>query len=81
MCSEIGANEAQARFPELLHGVMGGKRYTITLRGKAVAELVPIEFVNRADVALAVEQMQQFMLAHRSGSAVDLKSLISDGRP
>lgn len=78
MRSEIGANEAQARFPELLHRVMGGKRYTITLRGKAVAELVPID---RADVALAVEQMQQFMLAHRSGSAVDLKSLISNGRP
>jgi antitoxin (DNA-binding transcriptional repressor) of toxin-antitoxin stability system len=35
---EIGSYEAKTKLPELLRGVQAGKRYTITLRGQAVAE-------------------------------------------
>lgn len=38
---EIGAFDAKARLSELLRDVQQGGRYTITVRGKPVAELVP----------------------------------------
>ena len=38
---KIGSYEAKTKLPELLHGVQVGNRYTITLRGAAVADLVP----------------------------------------
>lgn len=81
MYRKIGASEARSKLPELLRKVMAGNRYTITLRGMAIAELVPTEPVNRDDVTLAVKQMQQFILEHQSAQAVDLKSLINEGRP
>jgi prevent-host-death family protein len=36
---DIGAYEAKTKLPELLREVQAGKRFTITNRGKAVAEL------------------------------------------
>lgn len=38
MGSEIGAYEAKTTLPELLRQVQTGKRFTITHRGKPVAE-------------------------------------------
>lgn len=38
---EVGAYEAKTRLPELLREVQAGCSYVITVRGKAVAELVP----------------------------------------
>ena len=55
---EIGAFDAKARLSELLRDVQQGRRYTITVRGKPVAELVPCkprrdpEAVRRAIQAL-----------------------------
>lgn len=77
----IGASEARSKLPELLRGVMAGNRYTITLRGIAVAELVPAALDRRADVTLAVQQMRQFIREHRPVQVADIKSLISCGRP
>jgi hypothetical protein len=37
--TEIGAREAKLRLPELLDMVRAGNRFTITHRGKAVAEV------------------------------------------
>ena len=42
MSIEIGSFEAKTKLPELLRGVLEGAHYTITLRGKPVAELVPV---------------------------------------
>jgi len=79
---EIGSYEAKTRLPELLRGVQAGNRYTITLRGEAVANLVPAEHDRQADVASAVDEMLAFMLSHQSvpAEALDLKLLIEDGR-
>jgi len=41
MPTEIGAFEAKTRLSELLRKVDQGERFTITLRGRVVAELVP----------------------------------------
>lgn len=34
---EVGSYKAKTKLPELLRGVQGGNRYTITLRGGVVA--------------------------------------------
>lgn len=79
---EIGSYEAKTRLPELLRGVQAGNHYTITLRGKAVANLVPAEHDWKADAESAVDEMLAFMLSQQSASAgaLDLKALTEDGR-
>lgn len=39
--TQIGAFEAKTRLSELLRKVEQGQRFTLTVRGKAVADLVP----------------------------------------
>ena len=41
MSIEIGSNEAKTKLPELLREVQAGQCFTITLRGKPVANLIP----------------------------------------
>jgi antitoxin (DNA-binding transcriptional repressor) of toxin-antitoxin stability system len=83
---EVGSYEAKTKLPELLRGVQVGKRYTITLRGEAVSDLVPAESSKSSDALEAVEEMLSFMHARESvGSIghigiVDLKALIDEGR-
>jgi len=79
MSITVGAYEAKARFSELLRGVRAGKRYTITNRGAAVAELVPSEDTERQSVAEAIEGMKAFMLKNPVRN-VDIKALIDEGR-
>jgi len=76
---EVGAYEAKTKLPELLRGVQVGKRYTITNRGVAIADLVPAEGAKHHDAVAAVEQMKRFM-ARSPIKGVDIKSLIEEGR-
>lgn len=62
MYAEIGSFEAKTRLPELLRAVQQGQRFTITLRGEPIADLVPSSGAYRADVASAVAAMKQFMV-------------------
>ena len=59
---EIGSYEAKTKLPELLRGIQAGNRYTITLRGEPVADLVPAESSKGSDAIDAVDQMRQLML-------------------
>ncbi len=77
---EVGAYEAKTKLPELLRGVQSGKRYTITHRGEAIADLVPAKGAGRHDAAEAVEEMKRFMAAERPVKGVDIKALIEEGR-
>ena len=77
---EIGSYEAKTKLPELLRGVQAGKRYTITLRGEPVADLIPAEGAKQADAAAAVDAMRQFMRAASPVEGIDLKVLINEGR-
>lgn len=58
---EIGAFDAKARLSELLREVQQGQSYTITVRGKPVAELVPCKPV-RDPVAIqrAIDALMAF---------------------
>lgn len=77
---EVGSYEAKTKLPELLRGVQVGKRYTITLRGEAVADLVPTQGKEATDAEAAVDEMRAFMQTRRPAVGVDLKALISAGR-
>ena len=50
---EVGAYEAKTKLPQLLCGIQAGNRYTLTLRGMAVADLVPAELALRTGLPLA----------------------------
>ena len=41
MNEEIGAYDARTKLPEILRRVEAGERFTITNRGKPVADLIP----------------------------------------
>ena len=77
---EVGSYEAKTKLPELLRGVQSGKRYTITLRGEAVADLVPAKNNNNADPAEAVDELLAFMQARKPLGMVDIKALVDEGR-
>ena len=80
--TEIGAYEAKTRLPELLREVRAGRRFTITNRGQAVADLVPSAAGTSVDAAAAIDRFRAFMREHplRAGEQVDVRSLIEEGR-
>ena len=77
---EIGAYEAKTRLPELLLQVKAGKRFTITNRGEAVADLVPSESVTPKNKPAAVEKFMAFMRENPMRGAVSVRDLIDEGR-
>lgn len=57
--TEIGAFEAKTKLSEILRKVEQGERFTITLRGRAVANVVPAAPErSQARLAAAVEALR-----------------------
>ena len=77
---EIGVYEAKTRLPELLRQVKAGKRFTITNRGEAMADLVPSESVQPKNKPAAVEKFMAFMRENPVRGAVNARELIEQGR-
>jgi prevent-host-death family protein len=77
---EIGAYEAKTRLPELLRAVQAGKRFTITNRGRAVADLVPSVAAAEVDARRAIEKFQDFIQAHPAKPGASVRELIEEGR-
>jgi prevent-host-death family protein len=77
---KIGAYEAKTRLPELLRQVQAGKRFTITNRGKAIADLIPAQTQQHRDPEAAVGKFLAFMRQHPVRTDADVKSLINEGR-
>lgn len=80
MKTEIGAYEAKTRLPELLREVQAGKRFTITNRGKAVAELGPPARPPKMNAKAAIDAFVVFRKANPVGKKIDLRALIEEGR-
>lgn len=82
MKNEIGAYDAKTRLPELLRQVKAGKRFTITNRGEAIADLVPSTAGRAADSAAAIDKFRAFMRDNpvKAGRKVNIKALIEEGR-
>ncbi len=78
MRREVDAYEAKTRLPQLLREVARGDRMTITVRGRAVAELAP-PHPTRQSAVEAVEAMKAFSPAP-GVSAEEIAAWISEGR-
>jgi len=79
MKNVIGSYEAKTKLSELLRQVKAGKRFTITSRGEAMADLVPSTDLKTKDKVAAVEKMKAFMM-HNPVRGVNIKVLIEEGR-
>lgn len=79
MKTEIGSYEAKTKLPELLRQVKAGKSFTITNRGKAIADLVPSKAGGREDRIAAIEKFRKFIENNRV-YGVNIKALIEEGR-
>lgn len=77
---EIGSYEAKTRLPELLRGIQAGRRYTITLRGQPIADLVPAGSSRANEAAAAVDEMRKLMWDSAPVQKVNLKALVDEGR-
>lgn len=80
MKKEIGAFEAKTKLPELLREVQAGRRFTITNRGKPVAELGPPTLSRKPDAKAAIAAFQTFRKANPVGHKVNIRKLIEEGR-
>jgi len=81
MKTEIGAYEAKTHLPELLRQVKAGKRFTITHRGEAIADLVPAEAARPTNAAAAIERFHAFMRENPVAAGnVNVRDLIDEGR-
>ena len=58
--TEIGAFDAKTRLSEILRKVEQGERFTITVRGRAVADVVPTQRRDQGRVKEAVEALRRF---------------------
>lgn len=80
MKAQIGAYEAKTRLPELLQQVKAGKQFTITNRGRAVADLVPAKQLLRKDKTETVARFREFMRQNPIRKKVDTRKLLEEGR-
>jgi prevent-host-death family protein len=77
---KIGAYEAKTKLPELLRQVQAGKRFTITNRGKAIADLVPSEGQTAKNPATAIDQFLAFKKSNPVRTKIDIRGAIEEGR-
>lgn len=75
----IGSSKARTRLPELLRQVKSGRRFTLTNRGKAIADLVPSTAAPKKDRVEAATRLREFMLADPI-RGVEIKRLIEERR-
>jgi prevent-host-death family protein len=78
--TEIGAFEAKTKLSELLRKVEQGERFTITLRGRPMADVVPSQVKNRLRAAEAVRRLLA-MPRIEGISPETVKEWIEEGRP
>ncbi len=76
---EIGAFDAKTKLSILLQEVKRGHHFTITVRGKPVADLVPSKSVNQCSTQEAVAAMQKIKKI-KGVSAEMLSKWIQEGR-
>lgn len=79
MSPSIGAFEAKAQLSRLLRAVQRGERFTITVRGKPVADLVPTAGGPAAVSAAAAAAMRSFPRV-RGVSDAEVAAFVAEGR-
>jgi prevent-host-death family protein len=79
MDSCIGVFEAKAQLSRLLRAVENGEQFTITVRGKPIADLVPHRSQSAHSLKVAVHAMQAFPRIQNVADA-DVASFVSEGQ-
>ena len=79
MAQPIGSFEAKSQLSRLLRAVERGERFTITVRGRPVADLVPCEASARDAIERAAEAMRHFPRI-RGVADHDVARFIGEGR-
>lgn len=79
MSIEVDASEAEKSLLTMLSAVLAGNRFTITMHGEPIADLVPAEKSKNARARAAVEQMRRFMREAPTQS-VNIRDSIDKGR-
>lgn len=79
MNQEIGSYDAKTKLPELLREVQAGQSFTITLRGKPVADLVPAKGANKSERNESIESMRAFPKV-KGVQGLDVQAWIAEGR-
>ena len=78
MSVEVGSYIAKTKLPEILRRVEEGESFTITNRGKAVADLIPSRSSDRLKTISAIENLLQSKKYKISD--LSLNELKSEGR-
>ncbi len=78
MQTEIGAYEAKTTLPEILRRVAEGETFTITNRGKPVADLIPSKSSDKQKVDAAISSILGFK--KKPVSTDDFEELRTSGR-
>ena len=78
MLKEIGAYDAKTKLPEILRKVDAGQSFTITKRGRPIADIIPSWSSVHARTLASIEGI----LKNKGASVSDqsLKEMIEDGR-
>ena len=64
---KIGSYDAKTKLPEILRRVEGGESFTITNRGKPIADIVPSKVSSRCKIQEAIDKI----LAARKHTVTD----------
>jgi prevent-host-death family protein len=81
--STIGIFEAKTRLSEIVKLVEAGQRFTITVRGRAAAEVVPVQTAHPAHTPEEIEAAYQ-RLKHPRITGIsheEIRAAIEEGRP
>jgi len=57
MLEEIGSYDAKTKLPEILRRVEAGEAFTITNRGKPIADIIPSRACNRLKTEAAINNI------------------------
>lgn len=82
MAETVGSYEAKTHLPQMLRQVQAGKEFEISVRGVAVAKLVPVESVHQQRIQ-STSKMREFLRSQikaDAGQGLDLAALINEGR-
>jgi prevent-host-death family protein len=78
MLEEVGSYEAKTKLPEILRRVEAGESFTITNRGKPIADLVPSRSTGQLRCKAAIANIKKAKKHEVSDS--DLKEMMDSGR-
>ncbi|MBE9525781.1 MAG: type II toxin-antitoxin system prevent-host-death family antitoxin [Proteobacteria bacterium] len=78
MLEEVGSYDAKTKLPEILRRVESGESFTITNRGKPIADLIPSRSNNRLKAEAAISNILKAKKHKLSDSL--LSELKEDGR-